>query len=80
MFYKLTQIGNSVGFTVPQKLVDILGFKKGEEFMLEPDLKNRTVTFKPIEVAKQEVSKEVVEGMDEFMKTYSKAMKNLAKK
>jgi antitoxin component of MazEF toxin-antitoxin module len=55
MFYKLTQIGNAIGITIPKKLLDLLGLKKGNEVMVIPDLEHRSITIVPISVAKKQV-------------------------
>ncbi len=80
MIYKIIKIGNSVGITLPKKLLSLLELKQGEEVFIEPDLKNRTIIIKSISVAKSEVNPAVVQGTKKFTKRYSKALKNLAKK
>lgn len=80
MIYKIIKIGNSVGITLPKKLLSLLQLEQGEEVLIESDLKNRTIIIKPISVAENEVDSAVIEGMGRFTKRYSKALKNLADK
>ena len=79
MFYKLIKIGNATGVTIPKKLLSLLDMEKGEEVLIKPDLKNKSIVIKSIAVAKDEVNKDVVEGTKKFIKKYPKALKNLAK-
>jgi len=79
MIYKLVKIGNSVGVTIPKKLLKIMKLKQGEEVFMEPNLETRTIVIKPIEVAEDQVNAKVIEGMKKFTKKYPKALKNLAK-
>ena len=80
MFYKLIKVGNSVGITLPKKLLDIMGLEQGEDVMIEPNMENRTIVIKPVSVAKDQVKKAVIEGTAKFIKRYPKALKNLAGK
>lgn len=80
MFYKLTKVGNSVGVTIPKKLLKLFGLEVGEEVILEPDMESRTITIKPVSVAEDEVNKSVKEGMHDFVKRYPTALKNLSKR
>lgn len=80
MIYKIIKIGNSIGITLPKKLLSLFDLKQGEEVFIETDLKNKTILIKPIQVAKNEVTPAVVTGMKKFIKQYPKALKNLAKR
>ena len=80
MINKLIKIGNSVGITLPKKLLSLLDLQQGEEVFVDTDLKNKSIIIKSIIVAKNEVNKDVVQGMGKFTKRYSKALKNLSKK
>lgn len=80
MFYKLTKVGNSIGVTIPKKLLKLFKLELGEEVILEPDMKNRTITIKPVSVAEDEVNKSVKDGMNDFVKRYPTALKNLSKR
>ena len=80
MVFKLIKIGNSVGVTLPKKLLALLNMQQGEEVFVETDLKNRSIIIKSMSVARNEVNPNVVEGMNKFTKRYSKALKNLADK
>lgn len=80
MFYKLIKVGNSVGITLPKKLLDLMDLEQGEDVMIEPNMDNRTIVIKPVSVAKEQVKKAVIEGTTKFIKRYPKALKNLAGK
>ncbi len=80
MFYKLIKVGNSIGITLPKKLLDLMDLEQGEDVMIEPNMDNRTIVIKPVSVAKQQVKKSVIEGTAQFIKRYPKALKNLAGK
>ena len=80
MIYKLIKIGNSVGITLPKKLLSLLNLQQGEEVFVETDLKSKSIIIRSMIIAKNEVNKDVVSGMKKFTKRYSKALKNLSKK
>jgi len=80
MVFKLIKIGNSVGVTLPKKLLSLLNLQQGEEVFIETDLKNKAIIIKSLTTAKNEVNKDVVKGMEKFTKRYSKALHNLSQK
>ena len=80
MIYKLVKIGNSVGVTIPKKLLNLLDLEQGEEVFIETDLKTKSIIIRSISEARNEVNPKAIKGLQHFTKRYSKAIKNLAKK
>ncbi|PAD92339.1 AbrB/MazE/SpoVT family DNA-binding domain-containing protein [Shouchella clausii] len=77
---KITRIGNSLGITLPQEVLDHLQVKQGDEIQLRLE-KDGTVSFKRQKKLNYDVlegiDQEFLDGMQDLFDNYDQTLKNL---
>lgn len=77
---KITRIGNSLGITLPQEVLDHLQVKQGDEIKLQLE-KDGTVSFKRQKKinygALEDIDQEFLDGMQDLFDNYDQTLKNL---
>ncbi|WP_423800858.1 AbrB/MazE/SpoVT family DNA-binding domain-containing protein [Neobacillus sp. SAB-20_R2A] len=74
---KVTRVGNSLGVTFPQEVLELLGIRQGDEVRFE--IVNGQVTIKKktnIKLPKG-IDEEFLEQMNDMINEYDKTFKNL---
>jgi len=80
---KICSIGNSQGVSIPVDVLDELNLEVGSEVTLQLDSKRSCIILDPVlKTTKfpRGINKEVVGQVNEFIKKYEPALKELAKK
>jgi len=77
---KITRIGNSLGITLPQEVLDHLQVKQGDEIKMQLE-KDGTVSFKQQKKlnydALEGIDQEFLDGMQDLFDNYDQTLKNL---
>lgn len=76
MAQKVLRIGASAGVTLPKKVMEELGIKRGDEVTIDVDKKSGVAFIKPA----VKVDKELLDWTDKFVKKYRPALEALANK
>ncbi|AGT31048.1 hypothetical protein M493_03705 [Geobacillus genomosp. 3] len=80
---KITKVGNSLGITLPQEVLDHLKVKQGDEiqFRLEADGKVIISKHAPIDYSiLDDFGQDFVDGLKDLFENYDNTLRNLAKK
>ncbi|CAM3960225.1 AbrB/MazE/SpoVT family DNA-binding domain-containing protein [Geobacillus sp. FSL K6-0789] len=80
---KITKVGNSLGITLPQEVLDHLKAKQGDEiqFRLEADGKVVISKYSPIDYSiLDDFGQDFVDGLKDLFANYDNTLRNLAKK
>jgi len=77
---KIVRIGNSLGITLPQEVLDHLKVKQGDEIKLQLE-KDGTVSFKRQKKLNYDaldgIDQDFLDGMQELFENYDQMLKNL---
>lgn len=76
---KLSQIGNSIGLTIPKVLREQLNFKLGQEVYVQEDLNNKNIviSLEPIKDNDDKTNPEFYKLLKKVTDKYSKALQKL---
>ncbi len=77
---KVTRIGNSLGVTLPQEVLDHLKLKQGDEVKF--NLENGYVSFKKHKMLNvdvlEDIDQDFLDGMKDLIENYDNTLRNLA--
>ena len=76
MTQKVLKVGTSAAVTIPKASLKELGLKIGDQVTVEVDKKKKSVTIQ----AADQISQELLDWTDGFIKKYKPALKALSKK
>lgn len=78
---KITRIGNSLGVTLPQDVLNHLKVKQGDEikFKLEDDGRVSVQKFTPLNVdVLKDIDQDFLDGLQDLFENYDDTLRNLA--